>query len=66
MATRSQVIVVFVCNGCGTTYRAVQKVLVRSRLGRFDCVDCNGKVHAWGGLFDYSEWSPIRDAETDL
>jgi hypothetical protein len=66
MATRSPVIVVFVCDGCGMAYRAVQKVLVRSSLGRFDCIDCNGNVHAWGGLFDFSAWCPIRDAETDL
>jgi len=66
MAARPKVIVVFACSGCGVAYRAVQKVLARSRPGRFDCVDCNGIVHLWGGLFDYSEWSRVGDAETDL
>jgi hypothetical protein len=52
--------VVFACPKCGQAYGATQQHFPYERPGRFDCVACNGPVHAWRGFFDFTDWKALR------
>jgi hypothetical protein len=50
-------VIVFLCSGCATAYKAVQKLTESKQLGYFDCSECNSLVHSWDDLYDYSAWT---------
>ena len=50
--------VLFVCNGCGQTYMAIQE---RTKgAGRFECAGCRYPVYSWSGSYDYTVWTPVE------
>jgi hypothetical protein len=47
MANLAPIKVLFVCQGCGLTYMAIQERLKGA--GRFDCTECRHPVYEWSG-----------------
>jgi predicted RNA-binding Zn-ribbon protein involved in translation (DUF1610 family) len=55
----AQTTVVFACPKCGAIYRALQTRTSEVKTQRYACPGCKAQVHAWSGVYDYSEWTKV-------
>ena len=56
----SNIITVYIsCPKCEVVYLTKQVRVPIPANGRFDCIECNGLVYSWSGLYDYFHWEPL-------
>ncbi|MCP1972151.1 hypothetical protein ABIF21_002492 [Bradyrhizobium elkanii] len=55
-------IVYFSCQGCGTSYSAVQEPASAplKSSGLFVCMRCGKPVHHWSGAYSYTDWKRME------
>ena len=51
--------VYFSCPKCKLVYQATQVHGEEPINGRFDCVECSKRIHAWTGIYDFLHWKRV-------
>jgi hypothetical protein len=56
MSNGTQITAYFACPKCGLGFKTTQEQVGEKRTGHFDCTDCRAQVHAWSGIYDFTDW----------